>query len=1152
VEVAPVPGAFDRDMLFGLLALQNGLVDQDQLLAAFRAWSRDKAIGLAEHLAAHSGLNAEQRAAVAAMVDVHVAKYHGDVGASLAALPAARSTCDQLTGLDDSDLSQTIQRVGSSSIPTEPDGGRTATFTVGNMASDGARFRILRPHAKGGLGAVFVALDMELNREVALKQILDHHADEPTSRARFLLEAEVTGGLEHPGIVPVYGLGILDDGRPYYAMRLIKGESLKEAIERFRKDGALERDQGLRSLELRKLLRRFVDVCNAIEYAHSRGVLHRDIKPANIIVGRHGETLVVDWGLAKAIGRAEPASEVRERTLVPSPSGLAETITGSALGTPAYMSPEQAAGELDRLGPPSDVYSLGATLYCLLTGRPAFAGEVAEILRAVERGDYPRPRKVDQSIDRALEAVCLKAMAPKPEDRYAGARALADDIERWMADEPIAALREPLLPRLARWSRRHRTLTASAAMLLGTASVALLVSTILIGREQNQTRNALRALITAQKERALGRVDALLSANSQALPTLIEEFAPARKWIDPRLRQLLAQDLVPARRRRVRLALLPSDAQQAQALGSELLDCPIDEFMVMAEALRPYRDRLSAELWSSFRDGARPARQRLLAGMALVRFEPDSQRWIGADDEILASQLLNASPDDQRDLRAGMKPIAARMIAALCRAFDDPTAREAIRDAAAHVLAEYARDGPALLGDLISRTSAEQSRLLMPVVLGRPDRRAGAARALEAIAGQAPADDLGETERVSTGVRRARAAIALIQMGKRRTALEAFRESADPEAISQFAQQAKGRGLTPADVIATLACAANAGERFALLLTLGEFRPPDVSPTERSDLLQRVLHWYASDPSAAIHGAAGWLLRAWGLEREAAAVEHTPVAHDPSERRSWFVEAIGDERLTFAVCPPGDFLMGSAARETDRDNDETIHQVTLTRAFGIGVHEVTREQFDRYQVESGGKQMSSAGNPLVPVIGISWFEAVSYCRWLTQRCGLGESDQCYDDPSALAKGPDGFPVDWPFHPDRRGFRLPTEAEWEYACRAGTVTPFSFGSDRALLARFGWFQGNAGRDAQRWGELRPNLFGLFDMHGNAVEWCQDRYTGFESSPARDPIGDPESKYRVYRGGGWAGGARLCRSADRDLGVPQDREYLGFRLAKTLPK
>jgi len=416
------------------------------------------------------------------------------------------------------------------------------------------RFQILRPHAKGGHGEVFVALDTELNREVALKTIQTPYADDPRFQSRFLFEAEVTGSLEHPGIVPVYGLGRSQDGRPYYAMRFIegktKGSSLRDAIRRFH-DAEKQpgREPGKSAIEFRELLERFIDACDTIAYAHSRGVIHRDLKPGNIMLGPYGETLVVDWGLAKALGGSDLALPAGERApFSGSMTDSSHTEPGSVLGTPSYMSPEQAEGNLETLGPRSDVYSLGATLYTLLTGQAPFQAEGARaVVAAVQTGNFLPPRKLRPAIDHALEAVCQKAMALRPADRYESARALADDLRLWTAGEPVSAWREPPLRRARRWARRHRTAMTAAAIGMFATLVASVVVAVLqaqaTSRERLLANNERAAKVLAQAR--LGQVEranALLGSIFKDLDPRAEENGgkPLRAVLGERLTQAAA------------------------------------------------------------------------------------------------------------------------------------------------------------------------------------------------------------------------------------------------------------------------------------------------------------------------------------------------------------------------------------------------------------------------------------------------------------------------------------------------------------------------------------------------------------------------------------------------------------------------------------
>ncbi len=499
-----------RDLLFGLLALQNNFIDRDALVDAFHRRTTEPGRALDAILVERGALSEPLHAILKALVDEHIRRHGGDPEQSLAALSSIGSAREELEQVADPDVQASLAIVASARPDHDP--YRTIENpTLGESTSTGTRFRILRPHAKGGLGQVSVAIDRELDRPVALKEIQSRHADEPNSRARFVQEGQITGKLEHPGIVPVYGLGHDVTGRPFYAMRFIRGDSLQDALRAYHADESLKRDPIRRMSRLRELLRRFTDVCNAIAYAHSRGVLHRDLKPGNIMLGPFGETLVVDWGLAKPVGSessVEAGAFDGPVRLSGEGGSSSETMPGTTIGTPAFASPEQAIGDLHRLGPATDIYGLGATLYSVLTGRPPVEGrDKFEVIARVERGEIPPPRSIDASIPVALEAICKKAMALRPEDRYESAKALAADVTRWLDDEPVSVHREPFSVRAGRWMRRHRTLVTGAAAAVVVGLVGLTALAIVqdrynrdLERANGETKQALAAETRAKQE----------------------------------------------------------------------------------------------------------------------------------------------------------------------------------------------------------------------------------------------------------------------------------------------------------------------------------------------------------------------------------------------------------------------------------------------------------------------------------------------------------------------------------------------------------------------------------------------------------------------------------------------------------------------------
>jgi serine/threonine-protein kinase len=497
----------DRNLLFGVLALQADLIDNQQFIDGCGAWAARKDVALADLLMERGWLTPEAKTHVEFLLQAKLKKHRGDVHATLAAatVPQVRHS---LAGLPDAD----IQQICAALSPADP------SSTTDYHPEARGRYQLLRLHATGGLGQVWLARDGDLGREIALKELKPERCSEPATRVRFLEEAQITGQLEHPSIVPVYELVHRESPSPFYTMRFIRGRTLREASAAYHEK---RRAGQTGPLELRQLLGAFVSACNAVAYAHARGVIHRDLKGQNIALGDFGEVMVLDWGLAKVLGVGAvrqpppkgtndggakeelPPLEAREFGTLESPREA--TLAGQALGTPSYMAPEQAEGRVDLIDARSDIYGLGAILFEILTDKPPHAGrDKEEALRHVIHGDTPRAKAFEPSVPPALDAICAKAMAKERQERYDTATALAEDIQRFLADEPVSAWPDPWKVRLRRWVTRHRTSVTAAA-------AALLVALVSLGLATARLTAANRDLTEANEREQKAAADAQAS-----------------------------------------------------------------------------------------------------------------------------------------------------------------------------------------------------------------------------------------------------------------------------------------------------------------------------------------------------------------------------------------------------------------------------------------------------------------------------------------------------------------------------------------------------------------------------------------------------------------------------------------------------------------
>ncbi len=585
------------------------------------------------------------------------------------------------------------------------------------------------------------------------------------------------------------------------------------------------------------------------------------------------------------------------------------------------------------------------------------------------------------------------------------------------------------------------------------------------------------------RAQAHGLVGHLLDADSVKVPSIVAELAKYHRWADPELRRAVEDPAIgPVSRRHARMALLSVDPGQGPALLGVLLEAEPDEFRIVRDALEPHRAGLIPRLWQVVESPESPVDSAFRAAVALASFDPESELWAGRAGVLarqLAAQpslLVPAWVEILRPVRTHLVPPLAEMVRD--RNVDNPLV--------ASILAGYAEDRPELMADLVGDAGPGEFQVLLASKWkdgpGAPLALGSALDRLLAAYG-AGAQDL-------TAARIANTAIALLRLGRADVVWPLLREGPDPRVRCYLIDRMGPLGCDPTTLVDRLRREPDGSTRTALVLALGRCGSDQLPVIRRSDLAPEILALYKDDPDPAMHAAAGWLIRTWGRSARAEAAVAGLATGCVEEKRRWY---LGRGRQAMALLPgQGEFQMGSPDDEPSRRNNETRRIVRIL-PFDIATTEVTVGQFRLFLDERPDLRERYARyervDPDLPQTEVSWYEAVAYCNWLSEREGLPPEQWCYV-PNADGRYAEGMQVAADFLA-RRGYRLPLETEWEYACRGGTITSQCFGESEDLLLRYACCLVNSQEGPFPVGSLMPNAFGLFDVHGNVFQMVPGR-------------------------------------------------------------
>ena len=986
------------------------------------------------------------------------------------------------------------------------------------------RFKVESTLGEGAFGAVYLAHDPQLERYVAVKVAKTGALPGKSDVDRFRREAQAAARLRHPNIVAVHEIGQVGQTN-FIAYDFVRGRTIKDILK---EQGAFDCQTAVQITE---------KLASALDYAHENGIIHRDMKPENVLLDAHGEPHILDFGLA----RADDTSDTTR------------TREGAMMGSPAYMSPEQASGRSHLADPRSDIWSIGAMFYELLCGERPFKGNITDILIAVKEKPHIPVKNMNPDVDIDLDTICSKCLQKDPDERYQTGEELAEELSRWLRGEPILARRLNIFEITWRWAKRNKAIASLIVAVFAVLMLGTIVST-LFAIDANQKK---QLAFKAQNERALTQVTTLTTSPPESIELLIGMIEPFHEQTVPFMKQLLeSEETSPIARARLHAGLSkldPDDDKKKswkEKLSTSIMNAPPGDILILREYFDKSAKETIQQYWSDLQREETSEEHRMRKAALLAYVDPESNQWDSVAGNVVG-QLFASESNELFNWLNVFKPIREHLLLPLNIKYSSAELeRERIQ--AATILATLFSDSPDRLAELIRK--AEFSQFPMIASKLTPHRNQLIPDFKKILQEQVP-DEITRVREEALIREKSNVACALLHLGEFDAIQKILEFQNDPRLRTEIIHQCGPCAVNPEVLLTAMASSKDPGILSALLQTIGHYGSGQLLESKRQKSLSLLSELYLNHPHAGVHSNVEWLLNRWkfdqrltDLRSELKSRSFEELKKDPINV-SWWITPSGHTMTLFNK--DQQFKMGSKEDELARIENERLHTRKIPRQFAIATHEVTVRDFLKFKKDHFYDKVFAPTEDC-PISSVNWIDAVHFCRWLSEQEKIPESEMCYP-PVDKMNNNTKLPEDLL---ERTGYRLPTAGEWEFACRAGTVTSRYYGDSFQLLPKYAWFSLNSNQKLHPVGELLPNPFGLYDMHGNVSEWCQTFFFDEYPQPNADGIvidqlATKRGIFRDLRGNHYSEPPEMVRSADRDYETGLQKSFvIGFRIARTI--